>query len=205
MKPPSSRYRALVRDLADALRQQMYFWGCDVRHPSGNLLARFGMERLARPTAEGEGTSRYRMPWRHGVIELHGFCAGWYPPHGSGILYIRGQHALQRCEGGAPLTPGHYESERLQSATREDLLSLARPFIEWVAHYEAWVHTEAGAAHRERCWRALHTLQRGRPWLPPTEARHWLHTFLHTPHATPRPSKSGRKSTREGPIYLRRT
>ncbi len=190
MNLPASRRRSLVRDLADALRQQMYFWGCDVRHPSGNLLAQVGMERIARPSAEGEGTSRYQMPWQNGVVELHGFCAGWYSSEADGALYIRGRNALTRCRGGAPLTPGQYEPERLAPATREELLMLVRPLIDWVVAYEEWAEQAAGAAHRARCWAALHTLRRGQPWLAPAQAREWLHTFLHHPEATPRPRRS---------------
>ena len=35
----------LLNDFTKALGQQLYFWGCDVRHPQGNLLCEFGLER----------------------------------------------------------------------------------------------------------------------------------------------------------------
>jgi len=44
---PSKR-RSLVRDACGCLHQQMFFWGCDARHPDGNLLIRHGLTRIAR-------------------------------------------------------------------------------------------------------------------------------------------------------------
>lgn len=35
---PRPAVATLMRDFTDALAQQMYFWGRDVIHPSGNLL-----------------------------------------------------------------------------------------------------------------------------------------------------------------------
>ena len=50
---PPSQTRALVRDLAGFLTQQMFYWGCDARQRNGNLLVRLGADRVAREQAFG--------------------------------------------------------------------------------------------------------------------------------------------------------
>ncbi len=185
---PSSHSRALISDAAGFLRQQMYFWGCDVRHAEGNLLLRYGMLRIERPAHQTEGSSRYRMPWREGVFELHGFCAGWYPQRAGerGVLFIRGKERLFECSAGVPLTPGHYEEERYSLADRDAMLALCRPMFEWVLAYEAWVEEVTVPGYRERCFNAFCALKNGTPWLPPQEALAWIGSFLDAPEKTPR-------------------
>lgn len=178
---PSHR-RSLLRDLADGLRQQMYFWGCDVRQP-GNLLVRCGMERIARESAVGEGSSRYRQEFAGGVVELHSYCAGWYPKAGGpgGVVYIRSRERIQGCAAGEVLTPGVYEPERMEAPGADEMLESVRPFVAWVLEHEEMVSARAGETFREQCWEDFRTKTRAKAWLRPAEGRKWMRRFLEEP------------------------
>lgn len=183
----NSRRRGVWRDLTDGLAQQMFFWGCDVRHGEGNGLVRFGMQRIARVAADGEGTSRYRMEHANGWIELHGFCAGWRPhdPASPGLLYVRRCHRIFLSRG--EMIPGRYDMTRLHSGKMDELLAAAGPFLRWWADYEEWAASELGPAWREECLRDFRRLRGARPWLPPAEALAWLRNFVAEPHRADRP------------------
>jgi hypothetical protein len=134
---PRSQVRALVSDLARMFLQQMFFWGCDAQS-GGNLLVRLGGQRLAREHSCGEGSSRYRWRWEDGTVELHSFCAGWYPddPTAAGAVFIRGRERFFDCAGGQPLEPGHYDEGRFLHANADEMLALLRPLLSWLADYE---------------------------------------------------------------------
>ncbi len=185
---PSSRGRSLLRDVEQALGQQMYFWGCDADHPQGNLLVRSGMERIARMKQLGEGSSQYRCHWQDGVIELHSFCVGWYPstPEQVGSIYIRRNGRLSACIGGHPMTPGKYEDERFCHKSTDALCSSIRPLISWLSQYEVRVIRIAGQAYRENCWKNYLKLPAARGWLPPEMALRWYKSYLSSPDRTPR-------------------
>ena len=182
---PSKR-RSLVRDACGCLHQQMFFWGCDARHPDGNLLIRHGLTRIARCESGGEGSSRYRMDWRGGTVELHSFCAGWFPASGDGVLFIRHRERLHRCSGGEPIRPGHYDSERVGGATNDEMLLTSLPLLEWVVGYEKWIAAQTRPGYRQRSWKRQLSQMGSRPWLPPEEAVSWLIKFLADPTSTPR-------------------
>lgn len=182
-----SRRRSLLRDLSDGLRQQMYLWGCDVRSESGNLLVRHGLERLARQESESpEGTSRYRLPWEGGLIELHGFCAGWYPgrPDRRGVIFIRHRGRLDLCDGARPVIPGKYPD--LGGQTTDALLDTSLPLVRWLVAYEEWIQRTAPDGYRTACWHRYLRLPNARPWLPPGIALRWLRQFASSPAYPPR-------------------
>lgn len=181
-----SRRRSLVRDVCGCLRQQMFFWGCDASHLGGNFLIRYGMNRLGRAETHSEGSSRYRMGWRDGTVELHSFCAGWYPSAGNGVVFIRNREYLSSFAGGEPLTPGVYDSARCTDSTIDDMLENCRPLLEWVSDYENWIHSQTGSEYRHKCWRMLQSRAGGRPWLTPSDAQNWMNRFLDDPGSTPR-------------------
>ncbi len=184
--PPSpSRLRSLVRDACQCLRQQMGYWGCDTRHPAGNLLVRFGMHRIERIRQQSEGSSRYRMAWRDGLVELHSFCAGWYSPTSDGAIFIRNRERLYTCSGFEPLTPGCHD-ERTVGVTSDGTLAACHPLLEWLLSYERWVEAQPPSDYRQRCW-MKHLPQMGiRTWLPPAQTTVWLEKFLTDPASTPR-------------------
>ena len=183
----SPRTRVFVRDLAALFQQQMYFWGCDAK-VDRNLLSRLGGERIAREVSCGEGSSRYRWRWHSGTVELHSFCAGWYPDDESaaGIVYIRGYRRFFDCKGGEPVEPGKYFEGRFLYANNVDLQALLRPLLTWLVEYERRVELEKGVAYRARCYRLDRRQKHSKPWLSPTQARAWLERFLASPETTPR-------------------
>jgi hypothetical protein len=185
LNPPASRRRSLVSDLCAGVTQAMGFWGCDARHPAGNQLAAAGFQRLAKDPALTEGSSRYRKPWQGGTIELHSFCAGWYPPSGEGVVFIRHRQRLYSCAPGDPIEPGRY-ANRVEGKSNDLLLGLARPFIAWMLDHERWILRHHGLAYRTACWHHVAQLPGTRPWLEPHAATAWLERLLANPDTTPR-------------------
>jgi hypothetical protein len=164
--------------MTDGLRQQMYFWGKDVKHKQGNLLIAAGLER--RTSLGLKGTSCYSMKWERGWIELHGACAGWYSEEGS-FTYIRTHHRCLGWDGQQPPVPGVWEKDRLIPLPAHELYERALPFLNWWLTYETGVMRDHGRKYRERCHREFRKLPKSRPWLPPTEALEWLKQFHHAP------------------------
>jgi hypothetical protein len=183
---------SLMRDFTDALAQQMYFWGRDVIHPSGNLLVAHGFER--RKSEGLEGTSCYRKDLAEGYIELHGACAGWYPdePGEPGFLYIRTRRRCYLYEGEEPPAPGFYSDDLLRSTPGPDLVERSQRFLAWWLGYEAWIATVTGPAYRGACHRAFKKLPKSTPWLPPAEGMRWLKQYAEDP------TRAGRARRKRG-------
>lgn len=158
-----------LSDAARGLAQQMVFWGHDVRHPSGNLLLRFGLRRSPSPGLTG--TSCYSMPWEDGLIELHGAVASWTTHEaGVGILFCRDKCRVGLWNGPRPPVPG--QENGAAGAVDERWLAF-QPFLRWLIAYEQWILETLGTEWRAACWRALKRLPKGKPWLPPTLALEW--------------------------------
>lgn len=182
-QPARSQVRALMRDLSGMFLQQMFFWGCDVQHPKGNLLLRIGADRFERERSCGEGSSRYRFDWNNGKVELHSFCAGWYPQEAtaSGVIFIRARERFFDCAGATPLTPGQYEEGRFRFANPDEMLLICRPMLSWLAYYEKCVAAVTGSTYRDQCFSLYRRYGKSRPWLPPKDAQAWLARFLDSP------------------------
>ncbi|MGC6426532.1 MAG: hypothetical protein ACON5H_05990 [Akkermansiaceae bacterium] len=182
--PPLAPY--FLRDLAEGLRQQMFFWGQDVVHPGGNFLVKQGFERL--PSRGLQGTSRYRLKWQAGHIELYGACAGFYGPNG-GFTFIRHQ---QRCavwlsEKITPV-PGAWRKEFIdRDATREELYLASLPFLDWLIHYEEQVIVKLGRAHRTANFLKYRKVPKAKAWIEPEAALEWFRCFEATPQLLSRP------------------
>lgn len=174
-----------MRDLSAGIAQQMSFWGCDARNPTGNVLVSLGFERVARNESGGEGSSRYRKAGRGGEIELHSYCMGWYSLEQDGVVFVRNTGRFFACEPGEALDPGHY-GERMQGRCADSLLGDVRPLIGMVVDYEKAVLSGLGATYRESCWRHYQKMPGVRGWLPPARAVEWMELFLSNPGATPR-------------------
>jgi prepilin-type N-terminal cleavage/methylation domain-containing protein/prepilin-type processing-associated H-X9-DG protein len=162
-------YQIFLSDAARGLAQQMVFWGHDARHPGGNSLVRFGMERSPSPGLTG--TSCYSMPWENGLIELHGAVASWTPPPGgTGCVFCRDLGSIALWNSPLPPVPGREHG--VEGSADERWLAFL-PFIRWLLAYEPWIHKTHGSAWRAGCWRALKRLPKGKPWLPPHLALKW--------------------------------
>jgi len=173
----------------------MVFWGCDACHPRENLLSASGLQRIARTEQGREGSSRYRIEWQGGLVELHSYCVGWYSPETPGIIFIRSLQRFRSCVGPQPLTPGKYERERFFAAGRDQLLHSVTPLVAWITDYERRIAEMEGLHYRRNCWRLSLKKAGARPWLPPDQAVDWFQCFLDCPETTPRARQFSHNST----------
>jgi hypothetical protein len=189
---PRPAVATLMRDFTDALAQQMYFWGRDVIHPSGNLLVAHGFER--RKSEGLEGTSCYRKALDEGYIELHGACAGWYPGVADepGFLYIRTRRRCYLYDGTEPPAPGFYSDDLLRTSPGADLLERSRRFLGWWLDYERWISGLTGPGYRGACHRTFAKLPKSSPWLPPAAGLDWLRRYHRDPLRAGRAQKKRR-------------
>jgi hypothetical protein len=164
----------LLGDAARGLAQQMVLWGHDVRHPEGNALVRFGMERSPSPGLKG--TSCYAMPWENGRIELHGAVASWTPEFPeSGCVFCRDRARIELWNGEHSPVPGR---EHGCGGTPDERWAAFQPFLRWLIRYEQWIARTHGVDWRDECWRSLKHLPRGKPWLPSVLALRWWELAL---------------------------
>ncbi len=188
LSPPASS-SILLRDFTNALAQQMFFWGRDVIHPSGNLLIAHGFER--RKSEGLDGTSCYRRSVDSGMIELHGACAGWYSDHPDepGFLYIRTRRRCYLYDGIEPPAPGRYREELLRTKPGADLVEKSRRFLAWWLDYEGWITEVTGSAYRTSCYRTFAKLPKSTPWMAPSAGLDWLRSYLRDPSEAGRPRR----------------
>ncbi len=172
------------RDIEDALRQQMFFWGMDVSHSSGNQFVKQGFRRYA---SEGlTGTSCYSFAWRGGHVELHGACAGWYGADG-GFHYERTSGRTSYWGSSSLPVPGHVCPSSLARFDTVTDWNLFLPFLEWWLSFERAILDNNGASYRNQCYRKYKTLPKSKAWLVPSQGYLWLETlskdYQHTPRA----------------------
>jgi hypothetical protein len=173
----------LYRDLADGLRQQMYFWGLDAIHPDGNLFVRGGFHK--RPSNGLQGTSCYSAEWQGGVIELHGSHAGWIGPDG-GFLFIRPLGRCVRWLEKTPPVPGQWPADSYDIRVDSAMQAAAIPFLDWWLDHETMITRHHGPAYRESCYRKFRKLPKTRAWLPPDAAKRWIETLRDHPQSLDR-------------------
>jgi len=199
LPPGSSRLAGLMRDLSSGLAQQMFFWGRDVVHPSGNLLLAQEMKKSASTGLQG--TSCYAREWQGGTIELHGACVGWYPRAAGqhGFIFIRPLGKSFTWLGAGPPVPGEWPCELLAPPDFDRLRLACLPFVDWWLESERWIDGEHGPAYRAGIFRKFKHLPRSKPWLPPDAAMRWLESFRSDPGKTGR-AKCGRRRESSGQI-----
>lgn len=183
------RLRLALRDAARAAYCQMYYWGRDVMHPDGNLLVRYGFEKFPRTTKEG--TSRYRLGWEKGLLELHGFCAGWYATDGPGICFDRKHDTWRTWHDAVPPDPAAMQAGHFRRAGEPEHLPLlaevSAHFFRWLLHYEVWAVRQWSLTARQEQHRDFVKLRSHRWWLPPDLSLHWLAAYTKDPASVPRP------------------
>jgi hypothetical protein len=174
---PHATPQHLLKDASLGLMQQMIIWGHDVRHPSGNLLSHFGMQKRASPNHKG--SSCYSMEWEKGIIELHGTAASWSPPPSPdeslepkpiGTVFTRPTGKIQLWSETNPPIPGQDFGYHSLPEIRWNAL---KPLIRWIITYEHWIFKHYGNAWRSQCWLALKAISKAKPWLPPILALNW--------------------------------
>lgn len=153
------------------MEQIMYYLGLDVRHESGNRLLMAGF-RKSRSLGL-QGTSRYRLAWDGGEIEMHGACAGWFGEE-AGVVYFRRRGRFYLWQGAARPVPGEFRRECVQRGGGEERLSRVRRFLAWYVAYEKELRAELGEDYRRACFREYKRLARSRSWLSPERDLRWL-------------------------------
>lgn len=174
------------RDFANGIQQQMFFWGQDVLHPSGNLLLKTGFKKS--PSTGIKGTSCYKLAWQDGHIELYGSCAGWYGKNG-GFAFIRPWKKCVVWESGTETPiPGTWKKEFVKrNASRAELHKAARPFLEWLLSYERFVQQECGEQYRSENFKSYKKVPKAKLWLPPKVALEWMECLYQSPTQIRRP------------------
>ncbi|HRQ90345.1 MAG TPA: hypothetical protein PLA50_16215 [Bacteroidia bacterium] len=192
---PRHSAAALLRDFTDALAQQMFYWGRDVIHSSGNLLVAYGFDR--RKSEGLDGTSCYRKTLGEGCVELHGACAGWYPGVAgeSAFLYIRNRRCCYAYDGEEPPAPGIYCDDFLRTVPVGERVRLSQRFLDWWLDYEQWIAGVTGPGYRDACHRAFAKLPKSTPWLPPAQGMAWLRAYREDPERAGRARRRNRNRT----------
>lgn len=145
---------------AETMHMQCWFWGCDIKHPNGNLLLRNGFCRH-RPPEGSEGSSCYfkNLPDEKRLL-LWGFGLALIDIHSSGIYVNRYKFrpiAIQLPEDNS--IP--YRPEHLNAATDENQEDWSRSIllladaVSWIVSYEKWISVELGNGYRRVCQRAF--------------------------------------------------
>lgn len=153
---------------------------------NGNLLLQYGFQK--RTSTGLQGTSCYSMPWADGLIELHGACAGWYPKDGQsgGFLFIRNDRRCYTHEQPAPVIPGRYDYNQLESGKLDRLMPKSQEFTAWLVEYESWVQRLTPPGYRECCYAMFCHLIASQPWLEPKQALVWLRLYAEASPTLPR-------------------
>ncbi|MEM9081669.1 MAG: hypothetical protein AAGC74_13370 [Verrucomicrobiota bacterium] len=174
-----------LRDLAEGIQQQMFFWGQDVLRPEGNFLLDQGFSRS--PSTGIKGTSCYRREWQQGHIELYGSCAGYYKSEGS-FTFIR---PWKRCAVWTAETtpiPGSWQRAFIKAtASKEELYQASLPFLDWLISYEFAVLSTFGRSYRKSTHWKYKKVPKAKPWLEPSLALEWFQTYRSNPKQLLRP------------------
>ena len=177
----------LLNDFTNALGQQLYFWGCDVVHPSGNLLCEYGLER--RKEEGVTGSSCYRTKYKDDIIELHGLCVGRYSKNQPSFIFTRKYRRCWVYEASKPPLPGHYDKDLIKTTSIHQIEIASRRFLEWWLEYESWIASRTSPIYRQKCYRAFRKLAKSKPWLQPDDAISWLQNYMDSPSTLQRAKK----------------
>lgn len=140
-KPRTRLPGRLCKEGTRLLHAQCWAWGRDIKHPDGNLLLRYGLERL-RPPAGVSGCSQYTVLLPGDLtIRLWGF--GVYVGHEQGIYMNRYEFLPRVAVLADAWTP-----DQLARGQRTMDASLLSRLLGWMFSYEMWVEETQGRAYR---------------------------------------------------------
>lgn len=133
----------------------MWCWGCDVRHPDGNLLIRHRLMRHASPDPRFHSAYRAILPGGT-YLTLWGWGI-WSANREWGTLFIPRSHFRPQYTAHAQLCPSVWQVTHIPrmngpcdpSEHRSAHCLLHHTFL-WVSRYETWVQTVMGPGYRER-------------------------------------------------------
>lgn len=139
---------------ADLFNLQLWCWGCDIRHPGGNLLLSLGLDRLRPPKGCG-APSIYRTGVHPaGRVCLRGFGV-FFGDDRWGGLFIRRYTFAPGLTSGADLEAPPWMSDDLPPMVPPDAndagaRQLLRGLTGWIASYEEAIVTQNAADHRRQ-------------------------------------------------------
>ncbi len=150
-KMPNLTARERTVQAANLLNQQIWCWGRDIDHADGNLLVRFGFQRIEKPGGS-EAASIYRLELSATArIVLRGFGVFCGADDLGGLFVRRYGFQPQRtpeadlfepvwsAQDLPPLAKSHPDG-----SSKKLLLTL----VDWVRQYEIWIADSVGLAYR---------------------------------------------------------
>lgn len=173
-----------IKDISNALGQQLFFWGCDVVHSRGNLLCEFGLHRYKHKGITG--SSCYRTTYKNDIIELHGLCVGRYSEQLPSFFYTRKYRRCWVYEASTPPLPGQYEDELINKNEINKIEAASRSFLDWWLKYESWIEKNTAPDYRRKCYQSFRKLPKSKTWLLPQDALSWLRMYMDSPTTVPR-------------------
>ena len=135
--------------LARMMDQQFWRWGCDVKHDSGNLLVKYGFERIPPANQELATSSVYRLkPKPSFRLVLLSFVVFYGDDRLGGLLLKRFDANPYRAPAPDLEAMPYHESDLpplIKSAPDNAKSStLLADLIEQIIAYETWVRTAVG-------------------------------------------------------------
>ena len=183
----------LIKDISNALGQQLFFWGCDIVHSRGNLLCEYGLDRKKHKGVTG--SSCYRTTYKNDILELHGLCVGRYSQHAPSFFYTRQYRKCWVYEDSKPPLPGHYDYSLINKHAIDKIEVASRRFLAWWLEYESWIVSTTSPDYRNKCYRSYRSLPKSKHFLPPDETLSWLQNYMDHPDQVPR-AKNWNSKTR---------
>jgi hypothetical protein len=138
------------------LHQQCWLWGQDIKRPEGNLLLKYGFERI-RPPAGIQGSTRYQIRLSdRATLSLWGFGL-YYTRYGYGGVYLNRYDATPRYCHAADFLPHVWTPADLPVTGHDPQIPyLASKAFHWIANYERWVLHHYGLSYRRACLSTWH-------------------------------------------------
>ena len=160
----SSFRRSPIQHAANLLNQQIWCWGRDIESIEGNVLVRYGFQRLARPAVRDE-SSQYRLEFSQSSrIILRGFGVFYGDDQLGGVFLPRFKFTplllsasdvprLLWSEEDLPLLDSAIRDTTIRDTTQiyslECLRQLLKKVVDWIADYEVWIQKHFGSAFRQ--------------------------------------------------------
>lgn len=139
------------------LHHQLWFFGKDIWHKDGNLLIRYGFERIGVPEGK-EGTNNYRLVISDlQEIVLFGFGVFWGDKRFGGIIlkrYDLRPKMLKYTTLDLPIWRSDMLPFCFQPTVEKDVdaaNSMFRDFCGWILQYEKWIDGVCRTSWRKKC------------------------------------------------------
>lgn len=138
------------------LDQQMWLWGCDIKHPQGNLLTEYGFRRIPNPDPSSSNSSVYRLELdRHSRVILRGFAVFFGKDFLGGLLFKRFDSQPYRTPAtdlaDLPFTKFDLPTLGRYGDESQEFCQLASGLFQWIANYDSWVKENFGTGYIEDC------------------------------------------------------